>query len=686
MSNGGGAAVNGGVDFQQRIAALVMLQILAGINDYQALNLGNNVDVEILGFETDDAIDDLVLGTSQGNVFIQAKRALSLSANRESDFSSVIQQFIRQFVKEGHSDDIYLLATTPDSSRKITQELKRITNSRRLNESYADQNPTTKSEIETFARTKELAEAHYFELTGKPLPPELFEKLLRKIRIATVAIEAGSHYEAAVLTLLYGRTDVQPSLLWDALIAFAVSLSKDRLSIDRAGLNEKMGRYFKRDGATPAVEDEPAFLPVELAGPTCSGRDLILVESFVEGADFLIMELFRFEDDGSRRLCYENGKVELKNGKKLKVFHRAATYAGIQRCLTESSSLEKDARVVILAANAADDVEERPFVKAHAAHCRTLLVASSKELQCIRCGSPVSETLTPSIEIDEVGAEHQVGLCHKQCVQPTDRVLGLLSSALFEENNLLRNFDYRQWFRLRPRGQGVFGGIQTMPGIKRMLWNPAFKHSGQGQWCVRIDLEDGSARYAHERGHVVRMGRKDAEGRAERMNQDFASHRKRKDPWCFTSKTSAFSTVSTVMKHASHEGFIECVEAVVVRYSTSIGTSYGEIGSYYAPLMALIDEDSGEFLDVLGATVLLTDPLDTSKYLDSWRHAGVILPPFSTQIIATDLEFDIFMRQLSEHGASAVVDPLLTPTSDLAAGVVMDCFQNYVGSEGASND
>lgn len=669
MSGSGGAAAHAGIDFQQRIAALVMMQMLTGIKNYSVLQLGENLDIDALRFETDDAIDDLVLNTSKGRVFIQAKRSIDLSTGENSDFSSVIRQFVRQQIEDEMKDDIYVLATTSRSSRKITQELKKITDAKRLNEDTNATNPATQSETEVLKKIKELAEAHYLDLAKANLPAEGFEQLLRKIRIALIDIELGSYHEAAALTLLSGRTDLPAGAVWGALIALAVSLAKDRLSIDRAGLENKMGSMFQTQHASKAVESTAdPLIPFELAGDFSSGRDVILIESFDPSADYLIMELFRFEDDGSRRLRYSDGEVYLKNGLHSRVLYRSATYVGLERFIKESNSVLADARIVILAANQAENVEEKPFVMVHKERCKKLSMTTTPYLRCLHCGDVVSESSTPLIEIDEDGAELAVGLCHKDCVQPLYRVLGEIRSDFFQENKSLKNFDYDKWYSLLPRGQAIFRSAMHLPGVKVMLWNPGYRHSSTGQWCVRIDLADGSARYVHERGRVVRNGEQEAEKKASEFSESFKLAKSRNDPWVYTS-SDAFTTHDAAMKHlGSDESCTECISAKAVRYSASIGASYSAVDSFYAPLIMLVEERSGAQITSQDTIFLLTDPLGLDKYLENWRRAGVEVPKFIPAIISTDAEFDTLMRQLKDDNLAAIVDPMIAATGELSRG------------------
>ena len=164
MSNGGGgAATNSGIDFQQRIAALVLSHMLVDVNNYSALQLGDELNVNEVRFETNNNIDDLVLQTTSGRVLIQAKRSLSLSDSTNSEFSAVLKQFVAQYVDDNANTDTYLLATSSRSSQRITKELRKLTEAARLNETGSTDNPLTKAEEEVLGKTRGVIQAHYLD-------------------------------------------------------------------------------------------------------------------------------------------------------------------------------------------------------------------------------------------------------------------------------------------------------------------------------------------------------------------------------------------------------------------------------------------------------------------------------------------------------------------------------------------
>jgi hypothetical protein len=117
-------------------------------------------------FETDDAVDDLVIVTASPSLYIQAKRGLTLGTQLDSEFSKVLRQFAAQYLREPTSVDPLLLVTTPDASSKITADLRKLTRARRLNLSRADRNPASKRERGVLDLAKAHLRSHLSELSG----------------------------------------------------------------------------------------------------------------------------------------------------------------------------------------------------------------------------------------------------------------------------------------------------------------------------------------------------------------------------------------------------------------------------------------------------------------------------------------------------------------------------------------
>ena len=98
-SSGGGVATQAGTDYQNRVAAWVAVRILAEHESAPPWNLSSDTTLEFIRCETEQPVDDLLIGTShQGHIFVQVKHSLVLSSSVDSPFASVIDQFVRQFI------------------------------------------------------------------------------------------------------------------------------------------------------------------------------------------------------------------------------------------------------------------------------------------------------------------------------------------------------------------------------------------------------------------------------------------------------------------------------------------------------------------------------------------------------------------------------------------------------------
>src|SRR5882672_4933136 len=97
--NSGGAATQAGIDYQNRVATWVAVHILAEQDASPPWSLPASVTLEFLRCETEQPVDDLLVGTSEGgHTFAQVKHGLRLETAASSPFASAVDQFVRQFV------------------------------------------------------------------------------------------------------------------------------------------------------------------------------------------------------------------------------------------------------------------------------------------------------------------------------------------------------------------------------------------------------------------------------------------------------------------------------------------------------------------------------------------------------------------------------------------------------------
>lgn len=96
VRSAGGAAEAGGAQFQNRVSAWYAVHILAGRLPAQDLPyLGTSLRCQV-----EQPVDDVFVEMEGGGaLYVQAKRSISLSASARSEFASVLDQFVRQYLK-----------------------------------------------------------------------------------------------------------------------------------------------------------------------------------------------------------------------------------------------------------------------------------------------------------------------------------------------------------------------------------------------------------------------------------------------------------------------------------------------------------------------------------------------------------------------------------------------------------
>ncbi len=119
---GGGAATQKGIAFQNRAAAWVAVRILAEQAASPPWNLPGRTTFEFIRCETEQPVDDLLIGTSEGGfVFVQVKHRLTLERRHDSAFASAIDQFVRQFAacRNGAAGRLWERPLNPDRDRLV---------------------------------------------------------------------------------------------------------------------------------------------------------------------------------------------------------------------------------------------------------------------------------------------------------------------------------------------------------------------------------------------------------------------------------------------------------------------------------------------------------------------------------------------------------------------------------------
>lgn len=677
-SNAGGAATNGGIDFQQRVSALFLTHMFMDVVFIDDLGLVKNSKIIDLKFESSHDIDDLVVSTNKANIFIQAKRSISLSTSKTSEFHKVIKQFVSQYLSGVNVNDRFVLATSSKASSPITKDLKKILESIKLNGGGFDENPLNQAEERAFNVIKDSIEINYEDLSGNKASNEVTNEILEKIHISVIDIEAGMPLEKAILTLLSGKAINAPELLWANLISIGLTLSKNRSSIDEKGLRDRVGRFIDETVSDKKDLDQTKLFEIEVKRSLSSGREVLVIESFSDDADYMIVELIRFEEDGKKRLSFNNGKVELLNGDTWNLIYRSATYAGVERYITENQEVFRDTRIAILEINSDEDFDEMNFSKSHSELCLHLIHENDEPFNCIHCGEHISDDSSPLVEVDEIGATHQVGCIHNNCLNITDRVIGIIDSELFRSNTNLNNFDYEGWYKAICKGQALFSGIANLPrGVNPVLWKPNYSDISKGRYCVKINLSDGSSRYVQDRGRVARESIDSALEKCIFFNESFEKAAKNKDPHCYTSESNLFTTYSQGLEYKdADEELLICEVAEPALFTRAIDKTYSIFENCYAPLLVFLDQESGLPLLIEGAMIFLSNPLRLDSFINNWKRAGLDLPLFTTSIIKNDDAFDKLVSELKSDDIKVMIDPEMDMKGQLVSCLIIEDFNN----------
>lgn len=675
-NSAGGAATNAGVEFQQRVSAWFATAMLKGLDVAFVFECDPPFVVDSMSWETASSIDDLLLSSKERSIFVQVKRSLDLSAAETSEFRSVLNQFTTRFISHGGAE-LYTLIVSPLASRSVSYTLQKLLLSIRLDEKGYAGNPRSKQEAAVLTTFRQGLEASFLDLAKRPITENEFIQLCKRMRIVSMAVEANAPEERAALILLQSipRVGTSAQLVWSAVIAQCLRFATGRVSCTREPLESIVFATLP-----PPVQErlsQEEGITFEAPQMVSSWREVILGTLPENPKDLLLMELLRFNKDGSRRTRFDGQTCTLKNGMVIQLHRRASTVAGIERYLKENASQYKEYTLGIVESRFSGDPSLSPHAEAHGLQVAKMLHAQQRKLLCIVCGAPVSTRNSEVVEIDESSRPHQAGIVHSHCVLPSFRILGRPEAPLFDAYPLLVNFDVQLWIEKLRRGQGGLSLLasRSMSGMT-IAWDPNYQPEQFGL-CVRFELENGSYRYATKRGKVQRFRKAEGDAVLALIVERIAESVKRGDPLCYT-EAGDFGPLSTLIKLGPGKAYERVLRADLVPFNVEIGRLNDLYDNHYAPLCVLrtlSDEEEITFADHI---FLISDPLALGHFIKNWRDAGLNIDQFRVDVIADDVAFDAFMRNVTRQGRAAVIDPLLSPNGDPLSGTLITPLPEFV--------
>ena len=250
---GGGAATQGGINFQNRVSAWVCVHILAGRS---AVPIGPGGIAAYARFETPEPVDDILIGdTNEGHAFVQAKRTLSLSTTTDSDLASAVDQFVRQYVStRAGSDkrpwrarpldptkDRLVVATTFESSAPVRIDLAAVLDRMRgltSGQPFTDA-ATSVDQRKALDTLLEHVRRSWQSAAGiKPTDSDI-SAVCALMHLSVLDVETNGLAEREALSLLENRileNSLQAGAAWSTLLQVAADLSQRRSGIDEPGL------------------------------------------------------------------------------------------------------------------------------------------------------------------------------------------------------------------------------------------------------------------------------------------------------------------------------------------------------------------------------------------------------------------------------------------------------------------
>lgn len=236
MSGRGTAA---GVVFQAEVGAYAAAFIL-GERPISRLSSGLPGTPIKVNFETPNAVDDVVVRTDVGEIYVQAKRAISLSAKADSELASVADQFVRQFragvIESGVRRDLepasdrLLLVVEEDTGDPISIHLKEVFDRHRTGAATALPGNRTTA-LATFSAHVDTA---WLSAAGTVIRDAERTALLRVCAVATITDASRQLAEEALRDVV--QTPGSETAAMDLLVAWAANSSADGTGGDNAAI------------------------------------------------------------------------------------------------------------------------------------------------------------------------------------------------------------------------------------------------------------------------------------------------------------------------------------------------------------------------------------------------------------------------------------------------------------------
>lgn len=403
-----------------------------------------------------------------------------------------------------------------------------------------------------------------------------------------------------------------------------------------------------------------------------AGKEILLIKSVIKDYDLMIIENFRFDDDGKKKIKFRENKVlfqGVENEEDFISIQRFATWTGLKRYLDNNQEAFKDMSVIAInAVEEIEKVEETSHALAQAEYLKELLEFNKDQMSCLHCGEKISTNDCFFIEIDEIELKDKVGNVHKECLRPADRIIGESGYKDLKKSTLL-NFDYSKWADLLLKGQGQIRAIKKkFPSneISPIIsWNP-LNNINTGKYYIRQYYEDGSYSFMMLGKSIHRFSKEEIDIEVEKFNKQIKEFKEQGDPICMiveTKMNGSYKLLNTLK--LPEQTIVNASHFEKATYSIQLEENQTEINNDYTPIGLVCFPETDDLVKISNHVLLITNPLEFDILHQNWSELIQNLEGCKIKIIESDFELDVYLQHFFKENLIPVIDPIFDKKTNL---------------------
>jgi hypothetical protein len=246
LARGGGNATAAGVTFQAQFGAWLASQLLAE-RPLDACLTGKRL--QSLRFETEAPVDDILVETDEGWIFIQAKTSLTLSVSPKGDLAKTVDQFVRQWLACSTGNGGYgwnrpllpdrdrlVLALGPRASRSLSVDLAQGIAALQT----AGSAPLPKSKADAVRKFEELIEQAWRAVTGQSATATDIRAISNLVTILTFDFDGADRQTATAILSQVLDTPAQAGITFSTIVQHCQEMMRQRTGCDMPELRRAL--------------------------------------------------------------------------------------------------------------------------------------------------------------------------------------------------------------------------------------------------------------------------------------------------------------------------------------------------------------------------------------------------------------------------------------------------------------